>query len=104
LLESQKYNITKATDGQAALKLLCEATFDLLILDIGLPKLSGIGLMAHMQKNNLPRPKTIVVSAYAMENEIRSAKMYGCEEYITKPVDIVKFLNAVQRALKGEEQ
>jgi len=96
LLETQCYEIHKAYDGAEALKRLKGEKFDLLILDIQLPKLSGIELMKLMKEEKLEQPKTIIVSAFATQNEIRDAKMYGCDAYITKPINITEFLASVK--------
>lgn len=99
LLQTQGYDIVKSFDGENALELLKNNSYNLLILDIQLPRISGIDLMKRLQSAGIKRPKTIVVSAYAMQNEIRVAKAYGCECYITKPIDIVEFLKTVKRVL-----
>lgn len=103
LLKTQKYDITMTYDGKSTLEKLKNSNFDLLILDIQLPKMSGLELMDYMRKHNIKRPPTLVVSAFAMDNEIRVAKMYGCEHYMTKPIDVIKFLNTVKSVLENGE-
>ena len=44
-------------------------------------------------------PKTLVVSACAMDSDINKAKELGIEDYLTKPIDIVGFLNAVKKLI-----
>lgn len=96
LLENAGYNITKAYDGDMALQLLEISDFDLMLLDIQLPKKSGYDVLNEMKKD-IP---TIAVSACCMEDEILKAKVKGCIDYITKPLDIKEFVNRINGCLK----
>lgn len=103
LLTAKGYDIAKEYDGEAGYNAILANKFDLLILDIQLPKLNGFELLERIKNQNIEMPKTIIVSAFAMENEINTAKMYGVESYITKPIDVIKFINTVDEIVKKEE-
>lgn len=103
LLESKGYNVTKAFDGEEGYKYLEKNEYDLLLLDIQLPKLNGFDLLEKAKKSDLKLPSTVVVSAFAMENEINLAKIYGIKNYITKPIDVVKFMDMIDIVIKKEE-
>lgn len=103
LLEAKNYKVFKEYDGEAGYEALSGEQFDLLILDIQLPKLNGFELIKRAQSEGLKLPKTIIVSAFAMDNEINLAKTYGINSYITKPVDVVKFLKTVERLSNIED-
>lgn len=96
LLENAGYTITKAKDGELALEILSKQDFDLILLDIQLPKKSGYEVLKEMEKS-IP---TIVVSACCMEDEILKAKAKGCIDYIKKPLNVKEFVAKINNYLK----
>jgi len=113
LLEAKGYDVDKAYDGEEGYKKLEKdasrtsepqgrSSYDLMILDIQLPKLNGFDLLEKAKNKGLKLPEIIIVSAFAMDNEINIAKLYNIKSYITKPVDVVKFMDTVDRAVKKE--
>ena len=68
-----------------------------MILDIQLPVLDGFSLLKKLKGENIKYPKTIIVSAFAMDKDKQTAKMLGCENYITKPIDIMNVLATVEK-------
>ncbi len=103
LLETRGYDITCAYDGEEGYSFLEKNEYDLVILDIQLPKLDGFGLLERAKKAELELPKIIIVSAFAMENEINLAKLYNIKKYITKPIDVVKFMDLIDNINKKGE-
>lgn len=95
ILENLGYQITKAIDGEVALEILDKEDFDLILLDIQLPKKSGYQVLKEMNKQ-IP---TIVVSACCMEEEILKAKNKGCIDYITKPINVKVFIEKINSHL-----
>ena len=93
ILESQGYETEIANDGKQGLLKACEKDFDLILLDLQMPLVSGYDFM-QVYKKNTP---IIIVSACAMENEINKAKEMGCVDYITKPIQIIDFLNTIKK-------
>ncbi len=100
ILEYKGYKVVKNYDGQEAYITLQKDSFDLMILDIQLPKLDGFSLIRKLKEENIKIPKTIVVSAFAMDKDKQNAKMLGCEEYLTKPIDIMNFITTVKKHTK----
>lgn len=100
ILEYKGYRVTKCYDGQEAYHMLQKETFDLAILDIQLPMLDGFSLIKKLKKENIEMPKIIVVSAFAMDKDKQNAKMLGCQEYLTKPIDIMNFVSTVEKYTK----
>ncbi len=95
LLSSQNYDVHKAFDGEEALQKLKNNNYDLLILDIQMPKKSGYDVLKEI---NTPI-KVIIVSACAMEKDIELAKNIGYLNYLTKPIKVFAFLEKVKAAL-----
>lgn len=96
LLVANGYNVNCVTDGAQAVAELSSKNYDLLILDLQMPKLSGFEVLKFIQEKKIST-KILVVSACAMASEIEKAKELGCEEFITKPIRINEFINAVKR-------
>lgn len=92
ILCSQSYEVEAVDDGQIGLDLALKNDYDLILLDIQMPVVSGYDFLNAYNKNT----PVIVVSACAMENEINKAKELGCAGYISKPIQIVDFLNTVR--------
>ena len=98
ILSTQNYEIDTATDGEEALNKLTENKYDLLLLDLQMPKISGFEVLEKIKERNI-NIKTIIVSACAMSAEIERAKALGCLEFITKPIRLNEFLSVVKRNL-----
>ena len=93
ILESQGYNTETAQDGKEGLEKACENDFDLILLDLQMPIVSGYDFLRIYDK----KTPVIVVSACAMENEVNKAKELGCIDYISKPIQIMDFLKTVEK-------
>ncbi len=92
VLTSQGYFVDKALDGEEALDKIAQSDYDLLILDIQMPKKSGYDVLKEVKKNI----KVLVVSACAMDRDIELAKNIGCLDYLTKPVKIFDLIARVK--------
>lgn len=100
ILEAKGYSVTKTYDGLEAYNVIKENSFDLMILDIQLPELDGFSLLKKLKDENINCPKTLIVSAFAMDKDKQKAKALGCDNYITKPIDIMNFLATVEKLAK----
>lgn len=92
ILESQKYEVDAAKDGQDGLDKANSNEYDLILLDLQMPVVSGYDFLDAYKK----KTPVIVVSACAMDEEISRAKALGCSDFITKPIKIAEFLMTVK--------
>jgi len=99
ILAIQHYEVESVQDGESALKKLNENKYDLLLLDLQMPKVSGFEVLEKLKKDQ-NHIKTIVVSACAMSSEIERAKDLGCVDFITKPIRLSDFLATIKRVLE----
>jgi len=86
-LSKQGYQVDLATNGQQALEMGRQKSYDLAVLDIKMPGLSGLDLLTRFQEE---RPETLVVIMTAestMKNAVEAMKR-GAYDYITKPFDL----------------
>ena len=100
ILEYQNYKTEKATDGLDAYQKIKNNLYDLIILDIQLPKLDGFSLLKKLKNENILMPPIIISSACAMDSDKLKAKEYQIDTYLTKPIDINNFIKAVKSKLE----
>ncbi|MCM1282158.1 MAG: response regulator transcription factor [Muribaculaceae bacterium] len=91
------YACTCVYDGMAAADILEEENFDLILLDVMLPKLDGFSLMEYVRELGIP---VIFLTARAgMEDKMRGLTS-GAEDYIVKPFEILELLARVRIVLR----
>jgi len=90
ILRRDGHKVDKASNGSAALKKLRSKSFDVVLLDLMMPGLSGFEVMQQMRKNAaLRNVRIVVISGLDQEeNAIKSLSM-GAEDYLPKPVNPV---------------
>lgn len=101
LLTALGHEVVAHTDGGEALGALQSNHFDLLILDLKLPGMSGIEVLQRMHKNPTLKalPVMITTGAYRGEQYSRAAEKLGVKAYLEKPYGKEQFLRAVQQSL-----
>ena len=96
-LKKAGYACECAYDGQEAADQMEEGHYDLLLLDIMLPKINGYELMEYAKSIQLP---VIFITAMdSTENKVKGLKM-GAEDYLAKPFEIVELLARVEAVLR----
>ena len=102
LLEENGHSVVaEAADGLEAVRLCEEHRPDLIILDIGMPKLSGIEVAARAQKLDRP-PAVIVLSMHADESYIIRALAAGARAYLLKDATDEDLVPAIQAVASGK--
>ncbi len=103
LLEFYGHRVTEAEDGIKALERLAERKFDLILLDMQLPKMDGLEVLDRIKKNPATKEiPVIAVTAHAMKGSEEHFIEMGCVDYISKPIDIHRFRSLIDKYL-GEE-
>ncbi len=86
-----------AKDGIEALELVQKTQPDLLVLDVIMPHLDGLGVIEKLNSMNLAKqPKIIVLSAVGQDKITQTAINLGADYYIVKPFDFVIFINRIR--------
>ena len=97
-----RYNISEAMDGEQGLEMARSELPDLILLDIALPKLDGLSVVAKLKDEvktkNIP---VIAMTAQAMRGDKERIIEAGCDDYISKPVDAEKIINKIKQWLKN---
>ena len=100
-LRKDGYEVVSATDGRQALDAFAEGRFDLVVLDIMLPKLDGIEVCRRLRsKSQVP-----IIMLTAKDDEIDKVVglEMGADDYITKPFSVREFRSRVRAALRRAE-
>ena len=97
-LSMENYEVICAFDGQEACQKFDEDTFNLVLLDLMIPKLNGMGVMEHIrQKSFVP---IMILSAKDTESDKTLGLGLGADDYITKPFSVVEVLARIKAALR----
>jgi len=100
-LRKDGYEVVQATDGRAALARFGEGTYDLVVLDLMLPKLDGLEVCRRIRaRSTVP---IIMLTARAEEIDKVVGLEIGADDYITKPFSMREFRSRVKAALRRAE-
>ena len=96
-LEGAGYHCTWAADGGAAADLLDTAPFDLVLLDIMLPKADGYEVLEYCK--SLDTPVIFLTAKGTVQDRVKGLRL-GAEDYITKPFELMELLARVETVLR----
>jgi len=98
LLEAHGYETLQTKDGLEALEMARDHRPDLILMDIQLPKISGLEVTKWLKADDeLKMIPVIAVTAFAMKGDEEKIRQGGCEAYVAKPISITHFLDTVQQ-------
>jgi two-component system response regulator PilR (NtrC family) len=100
LLEKEGYSISVAEGANEALEMVESELFDLVISDIKMPELGGLGLLQKLRQQGNQVP-VILITAYASPEDAVSAMKGGAFDYITKPFNVDEIKAVIRTALIG---
>ena len=89
-----QYTLLIARDGHEAIKLAYEEKPDLILMDLGIPKLNGWEVTRSLKSNEIFRDIPILaITAHAMVGDREKALAAGCDDYFTKPIEVDEFVD-----------
>jgi DNA-binding response OmpR family regulator len=97
-LRKDGYHVTSALDGREALERFAEGRFDLVILDLMLPKLDGVEVCRQLRRQS--QVPIIMLTAKGSETDKVAGLEVGADDYITKPFSMREFRSRVKAALR----
>lgn len=100
-LRAAGYSTTVAEDGQTALLLASTGTFDLMVLDIGLPVMDGFSVLRRMRDNGDSTP-VVILTARDSVNDTVAGLEGGANDYVTKPFQFAELLARIRMRLRDE--
>jgi two-component system response regulator PilR (NtrC family) len=101
LLQREGHRVVAAANGKEALRLAREGRFDLVISDIRMPQLDGVGLLEGLREADHEMP-VILITAFASASSTIEAMKQGAFDYITKPFKVEEIKGVVTRALEAQ--
>jgi two-component system response regulator AtoC len=99
VLEQEGYQVSTAGSGRAAVHLAREVPFDLAIIDIRMPDISGIEVLKALKRANTQMP-VLMTTAYSSMNTAIEAIREGAFDYLSKPCKMEELTITVKRALE----
>jgi CheY-like chemotaxis protein len=104
LLQGEGYQVRTAVDAEDGLRQISTLAPRLILMDIQLPGMDGLALTRHLKADALTRGIVIIaLTAYAMKGDEEKARAAGCDDYITKPIDIEGLPAVIAKHLRGGE-
>ena len=101
-LETENYEVACALDGQQACAMFDDTSYDLVLLDLMIPKISGMGVMKHIRQSSFV--PIIILSAKDSESDKTLGLGLGADDYITKPFSVVEVLARIKASLRRTMQ
>lgn len=103
LMKREGYEVSVASDGQAALEALSAGATDLVILDVMLPRMSGFEVCRRIRADPaLGGLKILMLTAKGRDAEVEKGLGLGADAYVTKPFSTRDLVVRVRELLKGE--
>lgn len=101
MLEKNNIFVKVADDGQAALDILTQENFDVVLMDMQMPVLDGYTTTAVLRERGYSRP-IISLTAHAMREDLKKCIDAGCNEAITKPIRQITLINILKKYFKPQ--
>ncbi|AMM96991.1 MULTISPECIES: response regulator transcription factor [Bacillus] len=98
-LEYEGYEVTVKETGMDGLQALEEESFDLVLLDVMLPELSGLEVLRRVRKTNTATPIMLITARDSVPDKVSGLDL-GANDYITKPFDIEELLARIRAQLR----
>ena len=101
-LEEEHYTIDHAVDAEDAISLVSMNQYDLIILDIMLPGMSGLDLCREIRKKGVQSPVLMLTARDTIDDKVRGLDS-GADDYMTKPFAFEEFLARVRALLRRKQ-
>ncbi len=103
VLGSQGYTVTWAETAEAGLAAAEQNPPDMILLDLGLPDIDGQTLVGYLrQLPGMAAAPIVAVTAWPEETARMMVSAYGCNGYVSKPIDVRAFINLVNSYFTGQ--
>ncbi|HJU23639.1 MAG TPA: response regulator transcription factor [Casimicrobiaceae bacterium] len=98
-LHQSAYAVDLAADGETANEALATTTYDLVVLDIALPKLDGLSVLRRLRDRRVQTPVLILTARDTLEDRVGGLDS-GADDYMTKPFDLPEFEARVRALIR----
>jgi Response regulators consisting of a CheY-like receiver domain and a winged-helix DNA-binding domain len=98
-LSSEGYDVETAVDGEAGLERALAAPFDLIILDVMLPRKNGFDVCRDLRQKNVQTPVLMLTARGQVVDKVVGLKL-GADDYVTKPFELLELLARIEALLR----
>ena len=98
-LKQAGFAVDHSADGESGLMMARQLTYDVMVVDIMLPKLDGLSLINSVRKEGIQAPVLILSAKHTVDDKIKGLQMGG-DDYITKPFAFSELLARVQALIR----
>ena len=102
-LQSESYKVDSASDGEEALEKIFAREFDLVLLDVMMPKIDGFTVCAEMRKRGVETPVLMLTAKGMVDDRVRGLDS-GADDYLVKPFSLKELLARVRAQLRRKER
>jgi DNA-binding response OmpR family regulator len=97
-LTMEGFDVETADEGDTALEMVQISNYDLILLDIRMPRMDGIEVLKQLKKKNVKSRIIMLTAVTELSSAIGAVKL-GANDYITKPYNIEDLLGCIKRVL-----
>jgi len=98
-LRSENFDVKTAADGEAGLSLALADSFDLIILDVMLPKKNGLDVCRDLRQKGISTPVLMLTAKGETIDKVLGLKL-GADDYLTKPFEVIELLARIEALLR----
>jgi two-component system alkaline phosphatase synthesis response regulator PhoP len=98
-LESEGFDVISANDGKKGFELAASGSFDLIILDVMLPKKNGYDIARDLRKKGIETPILMLTAKGETIDKVLGLKL-GADDYLTKPFEVIELLARVEALMR----
>ncbi len=98
-LVEQHYMVESARDGEEALDKIFDAVYDLIVLDIMLPRIDGLSLLKEIRRAQITTPVLMLTARDSLEDKIMGLD-WGADDYLAKPFSIYELMARIRALLR----
>jgi len=98
-LTREGYSVEHASDGESGLERAAGEAFDLVLLDVMLPRMGGFDVLKELRKRNIETPVIMLTARGQVVDKVVGLKL-GADDYVTKPFEMVELLARIEAKLR----
>ena len=98
-LSREGYLVNTTSDGESAIERASAEAFDLILLDVMLPRLSGFDALRELRKRDIETPVIMLTARGQVVDKVVGLKL-GADDYVTKPFEMVELLARIEAKLR----
>lgn len=98
-LKQNQYVVDAAFDGEEALDYVASSGYDLILLDIMMPKLDGYGFLERLRKEDVETPVLLLTAKDALPDKVKGLDL-GADDYLVKPFELEELLARIRTLLR----